>query len=158
MAKYSSPTTRPTSPWRASRPILPAEVSEFGKVPGVFDVGRRRIAMHDDRLVLHKCTASFVVAPDALCFRVGRCAPEDTAEHLQDCVDPARLVNGCHPIAFNTRDKQDDKNPLQSSTEDRAASGGLRTLLRHPTINIDRWPRSRKQSDDTMPEVQRGEW
>src|SRR5207249_2356555 len=85
----------------------PAKVSELGKIPGVFDVGRCRIAMHNDRLILHQCTTSFVVAPDALCFRVGRCAPEDTAEHLQGCVDPARLVNGCHPIAFNTRDKQD---------------------------------------------------
>src|SRR2546426_6862509 len=97
MAKYSLPTTKPTSPWRASRPILLQKVSELGKVPGVFDVGRCRIAMHDDRLILHQCTTSFVVAPDALCFRVGRCAPEDTAEHLQGCVDPARLVNGCHP-------------------------------------------------------------
>src|SRR5437879_4153488 len=143
MAKYSSDHQADLSLARvATHP--PAKVSELGKIPGVFDVGRCRIAMHDDRLILHQCTTSFVVAPDALCFRVGRCAPEDTAEHLQGCVDPARLVNGCHPIAFNTRDKQDDKNPLQSSTEDRAASGGLRTPLRHRTINIDRWPRSRK--------------
>src|SRR6266446_7070174 len=47
----------------------PAKVSELGKIPGVFDVGRCRIAMHDDRLILHQCTTSFVVAPDALIVR-----------------------------------------------------------------------------------------
>src|SRR5207249_5502507 len=50
----------------------PAKVSELGKIPGVFDVGRCRIAMHDDRLILHQCTTSFIVAPDAslgFCFR-----------------------------------------------------------------------------------------
>src|SRR6267142_6425760 len=64
------------------RHLSSAEVSELGKVPGIFDVGRCRIAMHDDRLILRESTTSFIVAPDALCFRVRRRAAEDTAEHL----------------------------------------------------------------------------
>src|SRR3989449_3361077 len=82
MAKYSSPTHQTDLSLASVATHPPAEVSELGKVPGIFDVGRCRIAMHDDRLILHECTTSFIVAPDALCFRVRRRAAEDTAEHL----------------------------------------------------------------------------
>ncbi len=81
--------------------------------------------MHDDGLVLHERTASFIIAPDALGLRVRRCAAEYAPEHLQRVVDPPRLVNGRHPIALDTRDKQDHKNPLASPAEDGAASLGL---------------------------------
>src|SRR5438105_14214712 len=67
------------------------------------------------------------VRPMALRHRGRSLPPQPWGVH-----ETGSTPNGCHPIAFNTRDKQDDKNPLQSSTEDRAASGGLRDASSAP--------------------------
>jgi hypothetical protein len=93
MAKYSSPTTKPISPWRASRPILRQNLPSSAKFSGVLDIDGRRVAMDNDRLVLHQHATSFIVAPDALRLWVSGCAAEHAPEHLQRRINPTLLID-----------------------------------------------------------------
>jgi hypothetical protein len=94
-----------------------AEAREFGQVSGVLDVGARRVALHNDRLVFHQCPVSFIVAPDALRLRIGGRPSDDTTEHLQGSVDPAILVNRSRSITLDARDEQDDQHTFAPATE-----------------------------------------
>lgn len=155
MAKYSSPTTRPTSPWRPSRPIF-LQASELAEVATVLDIGCCRVTVHDHRLVLHQGSASLVVAPDALRLRIGGRAPEHSPEHLQRQVHPARLVDRCRSVSLHAWHEEHDEDALTSAAQKaRLLAAFCCPLPWHDPINIDR-SRRRRNSSASMPFGRRG--
>jgi hypothetical protein len=109
-----------TSSIPASKPF---EAPEFGQVSGILNVGGRRVAMDNDRLVLHECPISFIVSPDALRHRVGGRAAEHTPEHFQGNVDPVILIDRSRSITLDTRDEQNNQDALASAPEGANARG-----------------------------------
>jgi len=49
--------------------------------------------MNHDRFVDHEHPVPFIVTPDAFRFRVRRCSTEDSTEHRERMIDPARLID-----------------------------------------------------------------
>ena len=72
----------------------------------MLDVGRSRVAVHDDGLVHDEGSAAFVVSPDALGLRVGGRAAEHAPEHLERGVDPALLIYGGGSVALDARNEE----------------------------------------------------
>ena len=131
MAKYSSPTTRPTSPCRASRPNFRQKVPRLGDAV-VLDVARRRVAVDHHGLILDERATSLVVPPDALRLRIGGRAAEDAAEHLERGIHPARLVDRGRSIPFDVWDEEDHEDALAPAAQDRLPHAGRSPVfLRH---------------------------
>lgn len=120
---------------------LPAEPPEFGEFAGVLNIERRSVAMDDDRFIANKGATSFIVAPDAFCFRVGCRATEDASGDFQSRVNPLLLVDRRLSVPLDAWDEKDHKDPLAPSTKNLLLlARWICPLLRHSTINIDRPP------------------
>jgi hypothetical protein len=104
----------------------------------IIDVRRRRVAVHDNRFVLHKSAGSLVVPPNPLRFRVGCRPSEDSPKHLKGGVNPMRLIDGRSSVSLNAGDEKDDEKAFSSFPESPTRGRRLFPFLCHATINIDR--------------------
>src|SRR6266849_3100795 len=100
MAKYSSPTNEADLSLPTLTSHLPAKRAELGEVVLVLDIGGRRVAMDDPRLVPDQGATSLVVAPDTLGLRIGGRTAEHPPEHLQGGIHPARLIDSRRTVPF----------------------------------------------------------
>lgn len=88
---------------------------------------------------LHERPVPFIITPDVLRLRIGRCPAKHTPEHLQGGVDPVLLVDRGRTIALDARDEQDNQDTLATAAEKRSSMDRrLRAPLYHYRINIDR--------------------
>jgi hypothetical protein len=117
---------------------LSAEIAKLGEIVVVIDVRRRRVAVHDNRFVLHKRAGSLVVPSNPLRFRIGRRPAKDSPEHLKGSVNPMRLIDGRSSVALHAGDEKDDEKAFSSFPESPARLWRLFPFLGHTTINIDR--------------------
>src|SRR5712691_5427910 len=115
IAKYSSPTTRPTSPWRAWLPIF------LQKPPSWQGCERPRCRPASCSSARRPARPSPWPPPlssSRLRLRVGGRAPEHAPEHLERQVDPARLVDWGPSVSFDARDEKDHEDALASAAQD----------------------------------------
>jgi hypothetical protein len=76
--------------------------------------------------------------------------------HLQSGVDPVILVDGRSRVALDAWHEQDDQDAFASLTEGSSTWAGPGPLLRHLTINIDRYGFT-TQAESAECDMERGE-
>src|SRR4029079_14061322 len=62
--------------------------------------------------------ASVGTPPDASCLGIGGRATEDTPEHRQCQLHPARLIDRCNSVSLHARNKKDNEHALAPAFQD----------------------------------------
>ena len=67
--------------------------------------------MNDDRPIPDESAGSFVVSPDSVRLREGRCSAEKTPQQFQAVAHPPRLIDRFR-VSIDARDEKDDEDRL----------------------------------------------
>jgi hypothetical protein len=91
---------------------ITTEAAQFSKIFSVRNVPRRRVAVQDYRLIVHKNRPSIVIAPYSVSPRKRSRTAEQPTQHLKRRVHPADLINPGPAVTLNAWNKQHDEDRL----------------------------------------------